>query len=44
MIEYVNMCSMNPWYMGEELISVRVEECIVSKEFVHTEVVYGMEW
>lgn len=44
MIEYVNMCSMNPWYMGEELSSVCVEECIVSKEFVHTEVVYGMEW
>ena len=44
MIEYVNMCNMNPWYMGEELSSVSVEECFVSKEFVHTEVVYGMEW
>ena len=44
MIEYVDLRSINHWYMGEEMSSVCVEELSPCKEFVHTEVVYGMEW
>lgn len=42
MIEYMELNGINHWYMGEEMCSI--EELSVCKEFVHTEVVYGMEW
>ena len=43
-IEYVDMHDVSFWYMGEEVGSVECVELKASREFVHSEVLYGMEW
>lgn len=44
MIEYVDMHDVSFWYMGEDVSSVECVELKASREFVHSEVLYGMEW